>query len=85
MAMVIWLEFINCRLFDSLAMKWRKQSRGRRMALKLWDLYYWNKHEYCWKWLDTAQGVDKYGAIRDAKLMYQEYVARGDVMKVEKC
>jgi hypothetical protein len=34
--------------------------------------------------MDTAQGVDKYEAIRNAKLMYQEFVARGDVMKVEK-
>lgn len=51
--------------------------------VKLWDLYYWNKHEYCWKWLDTSQGVDRYEGIRDAKLMHPEFVNRGDVMKVE--
>jgi hypothetical protein len=80
MATVDWLGFINCRLFDSLAMKWRKQLRGRRMAVKLWDLYYWNKHEYCWKWLMVVFADSAPMAIRFSKQLYPSL----DMMKVEK-
>lgn len=50
--------------------------------MKLWDLFYWNKHRYEWVWMDTVQGFDKKEAINDAKLMYPEFVKRNDVMKV---
>lgn len=51
--------------------------------MKLYDLYYWNKHEYCWKTLTCVEGKDKTEAITRAKGLYPEFVARGDVMKVE--
>lgn len=51
--------------------------------MKLWDLYYWNKHEYCWKWLGMTFGETKYEAIRAAKNDLPATVARGDMMKVE--
>lgn len=50
--------------------------------VKLWDLYYWNKHEYCWKWKGNVYGKTARDAIRIAKACYPETVARGDMMKV---
>lgn len=51
--------------------------------MKLWDLYYWNKHEYCWKWIGMAEGNNKQEAIRMAVQCLPEAHKRGDVMKVE--
>lgn len=51
--------------------------------MKFWDLFYWNKHEYCWKWIGVAEGETKQEAIRMAKQCFPDVVGRRDVMKVE--
>lgn len=51
-------------------------------VMKLWDLFYWSKHEYRWKWKGMAEGDTAYDAIRMAKACLPETVARGDMMKV---
>lgn len=50
--------------------------------MKLWDLYYWNKHDYCWKWIGMAEGDDAQSAIQWAKQCLPAAVARGDVLRV---
>jgi hypothetical protein len=50
--------------------------------MKRWDLYYWNKHDYCWKWIDIAEGDDAQSAIQWAKQAHSSAVARGDVLRV---
>lgn len=50
--------------------------------MKLWDLYYWNKHEYCWKFIGQISTETKLKAIKIAKQWFAEFVARGDMMKV---
>lgn len=39
-----------------------------------WTVYYWNKHEYCWKWLGSAYGYDPQQAIQDVKRRMPEFV-----------
>ena len=53
------------------------------MKDKEWKVYYWNKHEYCWKYLRDLQGKDARQAIKTAVHYYPEFVARGDVLRVE--
>lgn len=49
-------------------------------VMKLWDLYYWNKHEYCWKWLQLVYGDTPQSAIKVAKSLFQMEA----VLKVER-
>lgn len=52
--------------------------------MKYWDIFYWNKHEYCWKKLPIlAEGNNAYDAIRMAKQALPDFVARNDMLKVE--
>lgn len=53
--------------------------------MKQWDIFYWNKHEYCWKWLGIAEGETAHEAIRWAKKCFPDVVGRRDVMKVSEC
>lgn len=48
-----------------------------------WNLYYWNKHEYCWKWLGQAIGNTASDAIQDAKRRLTEF-AKSHMMRVER-
>ncbi len=51
--------------------------------IKLWEVFYWNKHRYEWLPLGMAEGRDRYFAIRDAKVTFRDAIARGDILKVE--
>ncbi len=51
--------------------------------MKFWNLYYWNKHEYCWKWIGIAVGDTAALAIQDAKKCLHEF-AKSHMMKVER-
>lgn len=48
-----------------------------------WDLYYWNKHEYCWKWIGMSIGDDARQAIRSA-VEWLPTFAKSHMMKVVK-
>ncbi len=48
-----------------------------------WNLYYWNKHEYCWKWLGTSIGETEDKAIQHAKQCLPAF-AKSHMMKVER-
>lgn len=50
--------------------------------MKLYDLFYWNKHRYEWIWIGMSRGDTAYDAIRLAKQDLKAAVARNDVMKV---
>lgn len=53
------------------------------MTTKQYDIYYWNKHEYGWKWLAVTHGANKRHAIKNAKQEHFAFVQRGDVLRVE--
>lgn len=50
--------------------------------MKLWDIFYWNKHDYRWIWLGNIGGHTKLEAIQVAKAWHVAAVTRGDVLKV---
>ncbi len=47
--------------------------------IKLWELYYWNKHRYEWVWIAAIEAKDKVRAIQTARLSFPAC----DVLKVE--